>query len=575
MEGSQFGREEMNRLAAYLRQHPAAFSLPVEQVAKEANVSVDSVRAVMSTKAADRKGPKRTVKRRGERLGLGSMISQVLDRLFKYPIAVVIVTLVLAFSVQLFLDTGTSGAVTTRDGMRITAEDEAQIGAIVAMGCVQLLCFYWRARARFAIYGALIVGGATFAGSMVVLFARGPLREQPWLALISAFGIGLLTGLYGLLGVGLASLGGYVRYRREESSVRRLSRQDLLERLFVLEELLREPEEPAVKARFPWLDGVRRRVFLYAAGLGFVVTLLLSLCTMLAPPMNLGGSGVPYFVVQITFAFISLACQVGLAYLGGAPLRSTLISLTFSLASTAAVLVPVGPIHSMWLSRWTTELITGTLGSLMIGVFAGLGAYVESKAYLARRRQANDPSVLLAEYVEIQRMLNPATRSKCVLVVDAASSSLMKAHADPLVAEWSFRAYQEFIAGVIEECGGQIHSTAGDGAMAAFDDAHAAFLAARTIQSRIADFNAHVSRLKDPFRLRIGIHCGEVSGDLDEVEFTAVLDIAAHIEAVSQVGGIAVTGSVVEQLEGHRFVGLPELIDEQRVFLAMNPTLDP
>jgi len=575
MQGSQFGREEMNRLAAYLRQHPAAFSMPAEQVAKEADVSVDSVRAVLSSKTADRKSPRRSTKRRGERLGVGSVISQVLDRLFKYPIAVVIVTLVLAFSVQLFLDSGTSGAVTTRDRMTITAEDEAQIGAIVAMGFVQLACFYWRARARYAIYGALIVGGATFAGSMVVLFARGPLREQPWLALISAFGIGLLTGLYGLLGVGLASLGGYVRFRREESSVRRLSRQDLLERLFVLEELLREPEQPAAESRFPWLDGVRRRVFLFAAGLGFVITLLLSLCTMLAPPMSLGGSGVPYFIVQISFAFISLSCQVGLAYLGGAPLRSTLISLTFSLASTAAMLVPVGPIHAMWLERWSTQLITGTLGSLLIGVFAGLGAYVESRAYRARRRQANDPAVLLSEYVEIQRMLNPATRSKCVLVVDAASSSTMKAHADPLVAEWSFRAYQEFIADVIEGCGGQIHSTAGDGAMAAFDDAQAAFLAARTIQSQVGDFNAHVNRLKDPFRLRIGIHCGEVTGDLDEVEFTAVLDIAAHVEAVSQVGGIAVTGSVVEQLEGHRFLELPDLIDEQRVFVAMNPTLDP
>ncbi len=571
MQGSQFGREEMNRLAAYLRQHPAAFSMPAEQVAQEADVSVDSVRAVLSSKTADRKSPRRSTKRRGERLGVGSVISQVLDRLFKYPIAVVIVTLVLAFSVQLFLDSGTSGAVTTP----ITAEDEAQIGAIVAMAIVQLACFYWRARARYAIYGALIVGGATFAGSMVVLFARGPLREQPWLALISAFGIGLLTGLYGLLGVGLASLGGYVRFRREESSVRRLSRQDLLERLFVLEELLSEPEQPAAESRFPWLDGVRRRVFPYAAGLGFVITLLHSLCTMLAPPMSLGGSGVPYFVVQVSFAFLSLSCQVGLAYLGGAPLRSTLISLTFSLASTAAMLVPVGPIHAIWLARWATQLITGTLGSLLIGVFAGLGAYVESKASLARRRQANDPAVLLAEYVEIQRMLNPGTRSKCVLVVDAARSSLMKAHADPFVAEWSFRAYQEFLADVIEGCGGQIHSTAGDGAMAAFDDAQAAFLAARTIQSQVGDFNAHVSRLKDPFRLRIGIHCGEVTGNLDEVEFTAVLDIAAHVEAVSQVGGIAVTGSVVEQLEGHRFVELPNLVDEQRVFVAMNPTLDP
>lgn len=151
----------------------------------------------------------------------------------------------------------------------------------------------------------------------------------------------------------------------------------------------------------------------------------------------------------------------------------------------------------------------------------------------------------------------------------------MKADADPLEAEWTFRAYQKFIEDLSARFGGRVHSTAGDGAVVYFDDCTRAFCAARTIQTEVGDFNLNVSRLKAPFRLRIGLHCGTVAGELEKVEFTEVIDIAAHVESHSQVGGILVTDPVATHLEGEALAELKETIDGYKVYMALNPTLGP
>jgi class 3 adenylate cyclase len=405
-------------------------------------------------------------------------------------------------------------------------------------------------------------------------------KGQAMLPLMMFFGMSVLTILYGFVGVGFSSLGGYLRFRREEAVLRRRSRQELLQRLFEIEEALRRPEIPLEEPRLPWLNGIRRNIFLWAGGVGAALGLLVSVSMLFFPAPPEGSQPTDaytgFFLSQLVLSVVTILMQMGMSFLGGGPVRSILVSLVFGYASTLVAFIPIGSSASRVMSEHMLgNFIAGTLMAVVFGLFAGLGASVEQRALQARRRQANDPQVLLSEFVEIQRLLNPMSKSKCVMVVDAAKSSTMKANADPLIAEWSFRAYQEFIAEHVRSCGGAIYSTAGDGAMASFDSASCAFECARTIQTKIADFNAYVNKLKDPFRLRIGIHCGEVSGELDEVEFTAVLDIAAHVEAASQVGGIAVTASVKDQLPDQRFAEIQDVIDEQRVFLALNPTLDP
>jgi class 3 adenylate cyclase len=119
-----------------------------------------------------------------------------------------------------------------------------------------------------------------------------------------------------------------------------------------------------------------------------------------------------------------------------------------------------------------------------------------------------------------------------------------------------------------------VHSTAGDGAVVAFPSCTEGFAAAKRIQTDIEDFNRETNRLGSPFRLRVGLHVGRVAGELEKVQFTEVIDIAAHVQTVAPVGGIAMTELVAEQLGGEPAVQLKDPVDGHTVMLVLNPTVD-
>jgi len=50
------------------------------------------------------------------------------------------------------------------------------------------------------------------------------------------------------------------------------------------------------------------------------------------------------------------------------------------------------------------------------------------------------------------------------------------------------------------------------------------------------------------------------------------VDIAAHVEAASPVGGIAMTDRVANALEGESLAQVAEPIDGWHVYFALNPT---
>ena len=117
-----------------------------------------------------------------------------------------------------------------------------------------------------------------------------------------------------------------------------------------------------------------------------------------------------------------------------------------------------------------------------------------------------------------------------------------------------------------------MHSTAGDGAVVAFATCEKAFAAAKRLQTDVVRFNREENILTLPFQLRIGLHHGAVSAQIDEVEFTEVIDIAAHVEGRATVGGIAVTNDVIDVLDPAQFIPMAEEVDGKQIYLARNPT---
>jgi class 3 adenylate cyclase len=317
-----------------------------------------------------------------------------------------------------------------------------------------------------------------------------------------------------------------------------------------------------------------------ALPLGFALNLLfVSAASFVKIPSRSNPLEPSFLLVYIGLGGLVMVAQSLFSFMGGGVWRSVLTSLLYTVGGFGAqwTVHAVGKQYKVAKvlqglpEMNSANVIGGIILATLIGFFAGLGAFLNEVTMTERRRRLNDPEVLLTDLITTQRRLNPDATVKCVVVVDAAKSSQMKANSDALTAEWSFRAYQAFLQHVVHKHNGTIHSTAGDGAVAVFSDCISGFDAAREIQTLISDFNKNTNRLNDPFRLRVGLHCDTVSGDLGEVQFAAVIDIAAHTEAASQVGGIAVTEPVKNYLVKERFAELPEPIDGYKAYIALQP----
>ncbi|MER3413740.1 MAG: hypothetical protein C4340_03270, partial [Armatimonadota bacterium] len=192
-------------------------------------------------------------------------------------------------------------------------------------------------------------------------------------------------------------------------------------------------------------------------------------------------------------------------------------------------------------------------GMLIVGltlVGAGLGWLVGGlRDKILRLRFQHDPEArrkeLLRQLIELQDELRLGERSLTFLSVDIVDSTGIKAECEPLATEYSFGEYSRYACRIAQQFGGSLHSAAGDGLLFAFDHPQQAFLAAKRIQAGMIEFNAHLNRTKRPFRLRCGIHTGRVvtpvGGDPSSVNYSHVIDVAAHLQKAAPAGGVVVS----------------------------------
>lgn len=577
-EGNQ---DQIRRLATYLRHNPSALNADPVAVAQACDVSVDLVRQslVRSNHAPipelEATGPGFWARFSGK---LTTVFNRLDQRLYLAIGLSTLITCLLIVSFGPAQKDEVRGAIPTR---AIVA-----IAALILMAVFHLTLYFRRGVVIDALKGSFVTWITAWGVTAIniLVFNSRAFSARVITALAGGIGIFLLMLLYAGAASACALMGAYRIVRDEERTLRSRTRQQLIERMFAIEELLGQStnvtkDESWVRA---FVAFGRKNVWWLAVTCSATFSLLSEIGWKIVNlPGELTVSTVSFILVFFIITPLHYVSQVILAFMGGRPARSIFVSMVYAGVSVAVGLLPFFrertsaegfKMDPIW--QYAAYIFIWAL-ALLIGFFAGIGAQVEERSYLRKRLMLNDPQLLLSELIEIQRVLNPDTSTQFVMVVDAARSSVMKANADPMQAEWSFREYQMFLARIVEANGGRIHSTAGDGAIAMFGSADAAFQAAREIQSRITEFNANVNRLKDPFRLRIGIHCDTVQADLSDVQFAAVIDIAAHIEGASQVGGIAATQPVVDLLPTHRFAALNEMIDGYVVHMALSPTLDP
>jgi class 3 adenylate cyclase len=403
------------------------------------------------------------------------------------------------------------------------------------------------------------------------------------LALFASVTLGLL---YFLVGLAFSVAGGYRRLRREARSEVG-SRQEILGRLFDVEALLARQDPTRLTGdQQVWYARLRRHPTTFYATLwaGLAVGLL----DVGAQALVFRITGRPLLsetpeasLAMLIYALAAIPFTLGgytlVAFLAGSFGRGILMSLLFYYVHAACYALPIEPLGpDAWrLLMSLDRQWPGVIMVLVCTVIGVLGAQFEALLTQRNRRQGRSPAALLAERVMLQRRLNLGRQATCVLVVDVARSTKMKDGADPLKVEWSFREYQALVATVGSANGGEVLSTAGDGAVLLFARARDAVQAARRIQTEIGAFNQRRNRMSQPFRLRIGLHLGETNSDLAQAPFHEVIDKAAHIESVAPIGGIALSGRVAAEVPELQVVALANRIDDEEVMVVLNPTLDP
>ncbi len=588
------------KLADHLRQHPEALHAPPERLAETFGLPVDRVRSVLATVRAIRAAPASSTPHRSRwRVGwslfchrfcgpVGQLLRRGWLRTTNRPSLFVGVSTGVALLAGWIAENPTPLAIAGRDAA-LRLQGGGLVALFLAVLVAQMACFARHAMVRQALFGALVNWVVLSTFSITAIWYQqhsGPNPDRnivPELVLLSV-GLLLLAGLYGLMGSVVSILGAYASMRRADRRKERLSRQELLERLFEIEERLRRgtaaEQGPRPLLEQPWVQALRRRLWAFSAvsglllGLGFVGSAA-GLRTAAGNVRGATGADVISILLALVFVAGWFLAQVAVAFLAGKFWRAFLACSLFALCHLLPEALPIsgfGP--ERFLASLYPEKAAQLLASLAIAAMGSLGAAVEERARRENLLRRNDPGALLAELMEVQRLLAPSRANVCILVVDVAKSSAMKANADPYVVEYCFREYQSLVRECVEAFGGTIHSTAGDGAVAGFPSAAQALAAAKRIQTRIGEFNRLVNRLASPFRLRIGLHQGSVVGELSEVQFAEVIDIAAHVEEVAPVGGIAVTEVVAEDLPDERLAELKEPVDGHRVLVVLNPTED-
>jgi len=581
---------QLEELAAYLRAHPFKFDHSRQQLAEQFGLSPEFVGDVIETlKGSPNKV--RTYESVTNALtavwfSLRTSLTNANRELTDRPLIALPVTLVLTIALMLLV------RGIAQYGLLPVPEAEVgntlgRFGTVLAgtLALLHALVYFRHGMMRYAFYGTAFVLAFSVASLLYAASGRDiPVASQvipaaQTVPFLVAVGV-LVSAFYFGFAMLLSLAGGFWQTSRADRQQKLLSRQELIDRLFYLQERLKSSRVSETGKRLSIVDTLRTTAWLP------IVSLIVGLCVGLFTVFLRGSQAIPNVSVEqaasqisglilLVYRVVTGAALVTLGYFSGG-VRRSIIAVTMAFAGLLVTeLLPYsyfGPEYFEIL-RQSGALLNGLVNVLFLALIVGVGAHVDKRARVRRKLQEHDPAFVVAEIVEIQWRLNPTAASSCVAVVDVAGSRRMKSDADPLAVEYSFRAFHDFIAKTANRRGGSVLSTAGDGAVLTFSSCAEALYAAKEIQTEIDRFNAKTNRLPAPFRVRIGIHTGHVSAHLRDVPFNELIDIAAHVEKEAPVGGIAVTQTVVESLKDERVAALKDQVDGQDVFFVLDPTL--
>jgi class 3 adenylate cyclase len=174
-----------------------------------------------------------------------------------------------------------------------------------------------------------------------------------------------------------------------------------------------------------------------------------------------------------------------------------------------------------------------------------------------KTKHLNVEGMSLEDVIKMQQILRDYMKKKFVHEVTAVNIDIVEStnikHGEPHEnIIFTFSEYWKLVDQIVSRKHGKLLNRAGDGAIYIFNEADSSVLTSEDIIMGLDKFNKTTSTLKTPFRVRIGIHTGEVVGDISQGSndvFSRTLDISAHLQKAAQPMQILISESTYKKLK--------------------------
>jgi adenylate cyclase len=161
-------------------------------------------------------------------------------------------------------------------------------------------------------------------------------------------------------------------------------------------------------------------------------------------------------------------------------------------------------------------------------------------------------------------MSDPSSRRKLAAILSAdvvGYSNLMAANEAATVE--TLKSYRDIIARLVVRRGGRVVNAPGDALLAEFPSAVEAVQAAIEVQKALEGHNIQLEADRR-MQFRIGVNLGDVIEEADGTIYGDGVNIAARMEALAEGGGVCISSTIYDAVEGKLSFGF-DFLGEQQV----------
>ncbi len=220
---------------------------------------------------------------------------------------------------------------------------------------------------------------------------------------------------------------------------------------------------------------------------------------------------------------------------------------------------------NLQLSRIVKKYVDTTVEKKPFGRAAPAGETKVEKV----RRKTTERRLAIQTYTEVKEILESSQQDLTFVALDVVGSTKMKIGEDPIIIEQTFYDYRKLVETLLQRFQVYKCTWTPDGQMAAFKTPDLGVLFAKAVLGALPEFNQK-SKLKTPFKLRVGVNSGVVSTDdatpMEKLSSFSI-DLTGHLQKYAEPDSMWVSEKIFNSVsEKDGFVSSATKVDDNNVF---------